>query len=67
MPLIRAYGAQQKCVQHFSGCLDEHSRVYSVMLGMNRWSAMRIECVAATFVGLLTFLILIMHRSRLSN
>jgi len=35
------------------------------MLGMNRWSAMRIECVVAAFVGLLAFSILIMHRSRI--
>ena len=67
VPLIRSYGAQQKCVEDFSKYLDEHNRVYSVMLGMNRWSAMRIECVVATFVGLLAFSILIMHRSRLSQ
>jgi ATP-binding cassette subfamily C (CFTR/MRP) protein 4 len=65
VPLIRSYGAQAKCIQDFSHCLDEHSRVYSVMLGMNRWSGLRIECVVAAFVGLLAFSILIMHRSRL--
>ncbi len=62
--MIRSYGAQQTCIRDFSRCLDEHTRVYSVMLGMNRWSAMRIECVVAAFVGFLAFSILIMHRSR---
>ena len=57
--MIRSYGAQQTCIQEFSRCLDEHSRVYSVMLGMNRWSAVRIDCVVALFVGLLAFSILI--------
>ncbi|UJR31942.1 hypothetical protein I4U23_019415 [Adineta vaga] len=61
--IIRSYGAQQTCIRDFSRCLDEHSRVYSVMLGMNRWSAMRIECVVAAFVGFLAFSILLMHRN----
>lgn len=62
--MIRAYGTQETCIREFARCLDEHSRVYSVMLGMNRWSAMRIECVVAAFVGFLAFTILIMHRSK---
>ncbi|CAF0879243.1 unnamed protein product [Adineta ricciae] len=61
--IIRAYRAQQTCVRDFANCLDEHSRVYSVMLGMNRWSAMRIECVVAAFIGFLAFSILLMHRN----
>jgi ATP-binding cassette subfamily C (CFTR/MRP) protein 4 len=64
VPMIRSYRAQQTCIRDFSRCLDEHSRVYSVMLGMNRWSAMRIECVVAAFVGLLAFSMLILHRSK---
>jgi len=65
--MIRSYETQDTCIREFARCLDEHSRVYSVMLGMNRWSAMRIECVVAAFVGLLTFTILIMHRSKSVN
>ena len=67
VPIIRAYGAGATCVRDFARCLDEHTRVYSVMLGMNRWSAMRIECVVAAFVGLLAFSILLMHRSKTNH
>lgn len=65
--MIRSYGAQQMCIRDFSQCLNEHTRVYSVMLGMNRWSAMKIDCYVAAFVGFLTFSILLMHRSRSSD
>ncbi|CAF2646337.1 unnamed protein product [Rotaria sp. Silwood2] len=61
--MIRSYGAQQTCIQEFSHCLDEHTRVYSIMLAMTRWSAMRIECVVAAFVGFLTFSILLTYHS----
>lgn len=64
VPMIRSYGAQKTCIRDFSFCLNEHNRVYSVMLGMNRWTAMRIDCVVAAFVGCLAFSLLIMHRSR---
>lgn len=67
VPMIRSYGAQQTCTRDFSHCLNEHSRVYSVMLGMNRWTAMRIDCVVAAFVGILAFSMLLMHRSRSWN
>jgi len=63
--MIRSYAAQEACIKHFSRCLDEHSRVYSIMLGMNRWSAMRVECVVAGFIGFLAFSILFLHRSRM--
>ena len=62
VPIIRSYNATATCVQNFAKCLDEHSRVYTVMLGMNRWSAMRIECVVAAFVGFLAFSFLLLHR-----
>jgi hypothetical protein len=65
--MIRSYGAEKMCIRDFSRCLDEHIRVYSVMLGMNRWAAMRIESVVAGFVGLLAFSILLMHRSKNSS
>lgn len=64
VPIIRSYNAMEMCIQHFSKCLDDHSRVYSVMLGMNRWSAMRIECVVAAFVGVLAFSFLLLHRRK---
>ena len=67
VPIIRSYNATEMCVQHFAKCLDDHSRVYSVMLGMNRWSAMRIESVVAAFVGLLAFSFLLLHRRKLSR
>ncbi|CAF4271028.1 unnamed protein product [Rotaria sordida] len=33
------------------------------MLAMNRWSAMRIECVVSAFVSFLAFSILLTHRN----
>ncbi|CAF1316172.1 unnamed protein product [Rotaria sordida] len=63
IPMIRSYGAQQTCIQEFSHCLDQHTRVYSIMLAMNRWSAMRIECVVSAFVSFLAFSILLTHRN----
>ena len=52
------------CIREFSRCLNEHNRVYSVMLGANRWSAMRIESVVAGFVGILTFSMFFLHQSK---
>jgi hypothetical protein len=63
VPIIRAYGAAESCVREFAQYLDNHSRVYSVMLALNRWSGMHIECVVAGFVGFLAFSILLLHRS----
>ncbi|CAF0978874.1 unnamed protein product [Rotaria sordida] len=63
IPMIRSYGAQQTCIQEFSHCLDQHTRVYSIMLAMNRWSAMRIECIVSAFVSFLAFSILLTHRN----
>ncbi|CAF4787245.1 unnamed protein product, partial [Rotaria sp. Silwood1] len=61
--MIRSYGAQQICIQEFSHCLDEHTRVYSIMLAMTRWSALRIESVVAAFIGFLVFSILLTYQS----
>ncbi|CAF2098508.1 unnamed protein product [Rotaria magnacalcarata] len=63
IPLIRSYGAQTMCTRNFSYYLDEHSRAFSLMLTMNRWLAMRIESVVATFIGLLTFSMFLVHRN----
>ncbi|CAM4809475.1 unnamed protein product [Rotaria magnacalcarata] len=63
VPLIRSYEAQQTCIQEFSYCLNEHCRVYSIMLAMNRWSGMRVECVVAGFVGFLAFSCLLTYQN----
>lgn len=63
--MIRSFQAQQTCTKEFSHCLNEHSRVYTVMLAMSRWSGMRIECVVAGFVGFLAFSSLLTYQSKI--
>ncbi len=63
VPLIRSYGAQAMCIKEFFRRVDEHSRVYSVMLAINMWAAMRIDSVVVVLIGLLTISMLFIHRS----
>ena len=61
--MIRSCRTQNMCIEEFSQLLDEYSRVHSIILGMNRWSALRVECIVAVFIGFLAFSFLLMDRS----
>ncbi|CAF0816466.1 unnamed protein product [Didymodactylos carnosus] len=63
VPLIRSYRSQSLCLNDFSYHLDSHTKVYSIMVGITRWAGMRIDCIASSFVGLLTTSVFAFHRN----
>ncbi|KAF5317788.1 hypothetical protein D9619_012656 [Psilocybe cf. subviscida] len=52
---IRAYGAQNKFIKESLGRIDHYTRMARMSWNINRWIAIRIDLIGATFTAALAF------------
>ncbi|KAJ3211714.1 hypothetical protein HDU82_005093 [Entophlyctis luteolus] len=64
LSIVRAFGAQQRFVDEFSGLQNENSRLAILYLSIGRWLGMRLDIISACFLTVVVFTTVAVSRSQ---
>jgi len=61
LQVIRSYHAENNCSNEFLRHLDDHTRVYYLIVTINTWAALRFNTIAVVFIACATLLAMVVR------